>query len=389
MQKVKLGIIGVGNMGSAHAKNITAGEVPEMEVTAVADRSEQRRQWAKENLPEGVKIYTEGSELIDAGVCDAVLIAVPHYQHPELAIRAFGRHLHVMCEKPAGVYTKQVREMNEAAAKSNRVFAMMFNQRTNAVYRKMHEIITSGEMGAIKRVNWIITDWYRTQAYYDSGCWRATWAGEGGGVLLNQCPHNLDLWQWIFGMPKRVRADCYVGKYHHIEVEDDVTINAEYENGATATFITTTGECPGTNRLEISGDRGKIVIENNKLHFWKLAEPERKFCFETSEGFPHIAMEDYDVECPGENSQHRGILQNYTDALLDGTPLLAHGEEGINGLTLSNAAFLSSWTGHGWVDLPLDEDKFYAMLQEKIATSNYHKTVKETVFSTEGTYGSK
>ena len=158
MQKVKLGIIGVGNMGSAHAKNITAGEVPEMEVTAVADRSEQRRQWAKENLPEGVKIYTEGSELIDAGVCDAVLIAVPHYQHPELAIRAFGRHLHVMCEKPAGVYTKQVREMNEAAAKSDRVFAMMFNQRTNAVYRKMHEIITSGEMGAIKRVNWIITD---------------------------------------------------------------------------------------------------------------------------------------------------------------------------------------------------------------------------------------
>ena len=212
MEKVRLGIIGMGNMGSGHAKNLMDGKVPEIEITAVADRKESRRQWCKENLPENVKIFEEGKDLIAAeDVCDAVLIAVPHYQHPELSIDALQHNLHVMCEKPAGVYTKQVREMNEVAKKTNRVFAMMFNQRTNCVYRKMHELVTSGDLGAIKRVNWIITDWYRTQSYYDSGDWRATWEGEGGGVLLNQCPHNLDLIQWICGMPSKVQAFCHEG----------------------------------------------------------------------------------------------------------------------------------------------------------------------------------
>ena len=389
MKTVRFGIVGVGNMGSSHVKSLGEGHIKRAELAAVCDIKPERLEKVRAEYGDKLAYFSDYHEMLTSGKIDVVIIATPHYLHPVIAQDAFKAKVNVISEKPAGVYTKAVREMNEAAAKSGVQFGIMFNQRTNPVYKKAREMVQGGELGELKRLVWIITNWYRSQAYYDSGEWRATWAGEGGGVLLNQCPHNLDLWQWIFGMPKRVRADCYVGKYHNIEVEDDVTINAEYENGATATFITTTGECPGTNRLEISGDRGKIVIENNKLHFWKLAEPERKFCFETSEGFPHIAMEDYDVECPGENSQHRGILQNYTDALLDGTPLLAHGEEGINGLTLSNAAFLSSWTGHGWVDLPLDEDKFYAMLQEKIATSNYHKTVKETVFSTEGTYGSK
>ena len=223
-----------------------------MELTAVADRKESRRVWCKENLPESVTIFEEGKDLIASGKCDAVLIAVPHYQHPELAIDAFDHDLHVLCEKPAGVYTKQVRLMNERAQASDKVFAMMFNQRTNCVYRKMHELVTSGELGAIKRVNWIITDWYRTQSYYDSGDWRATWDGEGGGVLLNQCPHNLDLLQWICGMPSRVHAFCHNGKWHDIEVEDDVTAYLEYPNGATGVFITTTADAPGTNRFEVT-----------------------------------------------------------------------------------------------------------------------------------------
>ena len=186
MEQVKLGIIGAGNMGSGHINNILAGKIPEVNLTAVADRRESRRAWVKEQYPEGVAIFEEGSDLIKSGLCDAVLIAVPHYQHPTLAIEAFDAGLHVLCEKPAGVYTKQVREMNEAAGKSGKTFAMMFNQRTNCLYRKMHELVTGGSLGAIKRVNWIITDWYRTQSYYDSGDWRATWDGEGGGVLLNQ-----------------------------------------------------------------------------------------------------------------------------------------------------------------------------------------------------------
>ena len=223
MTKVRLGIIGVGNMGSGHAANILAGKCPEIELTAVADRREARRQWAKDTLPEGTAIFEEGSDLIQSGLCDAVHICTPHYQHPTLAMEAFAAGLHVMCEKPAGVYTKAVREMNEAAEKSGKVFAMMFNQRTNCVYRKMHEMVHSGQLGELKRVNWIITDWYRTQIYYDSGDWRATWDGEGGGVLLNQCPHQLDLLQWICGLPKTVQAFCQEGKWHDIEVEDDVT----------------------------------------------------------------------------------------------------------------------------------------------------------------------
>ena len=206
MEKVRFGVIGVGNMGTGHLSNYIKGSLPQLEVTAVADRKESRRKWAKENLPESVKIFEEGSDLIASGLCDAVLIATPHYQHPTLAIEAFAHKIHVMCEKPAGVYTKAVREMNEAAEKSGCVFGMMFNQRTNCLYRKMHELVNSGELGAIKRVNWIITDWYRTQIYYDSGAWRATWAGEGGGVLLNQCPHQLDLLQWICGLPSKVHA---------------------------------------------------------------------------------------------------------------------------------------------------------------------------------------
>ena len=278
MEKVKIGIIGIGNMGTSHAKTITEGKVPELELVAVADKQEGRRQWCKDNLPESVQIFEESSDLIASGVCDAVLVAVPHYQHPELSVEALQHNLHVLCEKPAGVYTKQVREMNEAAAKSDRVFAMMFNQRTNCVYRKMHDMVANGELGEIRRVNWIITDWYRTQSYYDSGSWRATWDGEGGGVLLNQCPHNLDLIQWICGMPAKVQAFCHEGKWHDIEVEDDVTAYLEYPNGATGVFITTTGDAPGTNRFEITGDLGKLVCENDKLTFYKLKQGIKEHC---------------------------------------------------------------------------------------------------------------
>ncbi len=222
--------------------------------------------------------FTNAGEMLDSGLVDAVLIALPHYDHPVYAQKnVFERKIHVLTEKPSGVFARQVREMNEAADRSGVKFGIMFNQRTNPIYIKAREIVKSGLLGEPKRLVWIITNWYRTQAYYDSGTWRASWNGEGGGVLLNQAPHNLDLWQWIFGMPKRVRAFCSVGKYHNINVEDDVTIYGEYDNGATATFITTTGEAPGTNRLEISGDCGKIIIEDGRLKWWRLSVPERAF----------------------------------------------------------------------------------------------------------------
>lgn len=384
MTKVRLGIIGVGNMGSGHAANILAGKCPEIELTAVADRREARRQWAKDTLPEGTAIFEEGSDLIQSGLCDAVHICTPHYQHPTLAMEAFAAGLHVMCEKPAGVYTKAVREMNEAAEKSGKVFAMMFNQRTNCVYRKMKEMLDAGELGELKRVNWIVTDWYRTQFYYDSGAWRATWAGEGGGVLLNQCPHQLDLLQWICGLPKTVQAFCQEGKWHDIEVEDDVTAYLQFANGATGVFVTTTGDAPGTNRFEVTGTLGKLVCENDKLTFWKLAQDEREFCRTATEGFAQPQCQQVEVETDGENLQHVGVLNAFAGKILHGTPLVAEGTEGLGGLTLSNAMHLSSWLGRA-VDIPFDEELFLSELNKRRATSR-KKESKDITFSTEGTY---
>ena len=265
MNKIKLGILGVGNIGSSHLKLIIGGECPEITLAAVCDRKPERLEWAKKTAGEELPSFTDAEEMMDSGLCDSILVAVPHYDHPKFAMMAMKKGLHVLIEKPAGVYTKQVLEMNECAKAHNVVFGIMMNQRTNCIYRKMREIVKSGEMGAIKRTNWIITDWYRPKAYYDSGDWRATWSGEGGGVLLNQCPHNLDLWQWICGMPKTVRAHLHFGKWHDIEVEDDVTAYVEYENGATGVFITTTGDAPGTNRFEITLEKGKLIERLKKV----------------------------------------------------------------------------------------------------------------------------
>ncbi len=384
MKKVKLGIIGVGNIGTTHVKNITEGRCPELEITAVADRREERREWARGVLPAGTAVFEEGEALLQSGLCEAVLIAVPHYQHPVLAQAAFRQGLHVMCEKPAGVYTKAVAEMNEAAEKSGLTFGMMFNQRTNCLYRKMREMVQGGELGDLKRVNWIITDWYRTQIYYDSGDWRATWAGEGGGVLLNQCPHQLDLLQWICGLPVKVQAFCHEGKWHDIEVEDDVTAYLEFANGATGVFVTTTGDAPGTNRFEVTGTKGKLVCENDTLSFWKLQEDEREFCRSAKEGFQKPPCEMVPVETDGENPQHAGVLNAFAARILRGEPLVAEGKEGIRGLTLSNAMHLSSWLEKP-VEIPFDEELFFQELNKRRASSR-RKEGGNITFSTEGSY---
>lgn len=384
MRKARLGIIGLGNMGSGYVKMIKAGDCPEVEITAVADLREDRREWFRTVYPE-VPVFEEGHQLIDSGLCEAVMIEVPHYHHPEFAIYAMKHGLHVLSDKPAGVYTKQVKEMNEEAAKHPElVFAIMFNQRTNPLYIKMKELVSSGELGAIKRVNWIITDWYRTQIYYDSGAWRATWSGEGGGVLLNQCPHQMDLVTWICGLPSRVRAFCHVGKWHDIEVEDDVSAYWEYPNGATGVFVTSTGDAPGTNRFEVDLEKGKLVCEDDKLTLYRLSVNEREFCRTAKGGFdkPECTKEVIDIE--GENPQHKAVINAFAAKILGHGELIAPGYEGIKGLMLSNALFLSSWLDKT-IEIPFDEDLFLAELNKRIAASK-RKEDKNITFSTEGTY---
>jgi predicted dehydrogenase len=385
MNKVRIGIIGIGNMGTSHAQNLAQGKVPNAELTAVCDVRPERLQWCKDNLSEKVQLFANTEAFFASKAIDAVIIATPHYDHPVLAIESLNLGYHTLIEKPAGVYTKAVREMNEVALKTDRVFGIMYNQRTNPLYQKLRDLIQFGELGEMRRAIWIITNWYRSQSYYDAGGWRATWAGEGGGVLLNQDPHQLDLWQWTCGMPKRVRAFMSFGKYRNIEVEDDVTAYVEYENGATGLFVTTTGEAPGTNRFEVTGDRGKIVIEDDKLTFWRLRVSEKQFNSEYKGGFGSPECWKCEIPVHGENSQHVGIMKNWTEAILKGTKLLAPGIEGINGLTISNAMHLSAWTDN-WVDLPLNEDLFYEKLKERIDNSTFKKEVKDITLNVSGTH---
>ncbi|MBQ5749350.1 MAG: Gfo/Idh/MocA family oxidoreductase [Oscillospiraceae bacterium] len=375
MQELKIGIIGLGNMGFAHSSCIFGGNVEHLRLGAICDINEHRRKYASEHFKD-VPCFADYSEMMDSGLIDAVLIAVPHRLHVEIALQALEKGLHVLVEKPIDITISAAKRINEAAKASNRVFGIMFNQRTNPLFQKAREIIQNGELGELKRSVWIITNWYRTQAYYDSGSWRATWAGEGGGVLLNQAPHNLDLWQWICGMPESVTAFCDVGKYHKIEVEDDVTIFTRYANGAVGTFITTTGEYPGTNRLEIAGDLGKIVIENGVLHWWKLAQPEREYCVTAKSSSCETAPEYIEIKQDAPEAAHRGILQNFTNAVLFGESLLAPGFDGINELTLSNAAYLSSWKGSAEIKLPFDTEEYDALLRERAANSTFHDAVE-------------
>ena len=388
MEKIKLGIIGIGNMGSGHAGNIKNGKCPEIELVAIADINTDRLDWAKEqNYAENITYFATAEEMLDSGIINACIIAVPHYDHTKYAIECMKRGIHVMVEKPAGVYTKQVREMNAEAQKHPEVvFGMMFNQRTNCVYRKLRELVKSGEYGEIRRTNWIITDWYRPQFYYNSGDWRATWSGEGGGVLLNQCPHQLDLWQWICGMPVKFESHLHFGKWHDIEVEDDVTTYVEYANGATGVFITTTGDAHGTNRFEIQMDKAKFVVENNKLIMTEYEMTEQEFSKTNKIAFATVKSKTFEVETDGENLQHIGVLNAWADAILHGGKLVAKGEEGINGLILSNAMHLSAFLGKE-VEIPFDEELFYNELMKRVATSKRKVGVKAVFADTSNTYG--
>ena len=384
MNTVRLGVIGIGNMGTTHCKKVLEGACPDFTLTAICDKNPERISWAKENFDAPITYFEKAEDMLCSGLIDACIVAVPHYDHPGMAMACMEKGIHVLVEKPAGVYTKQVREMNEFAKKHDVIFAMMFNQRTNHIYRKMRELVQSGNYGQIRRTNWLITNWYRPQCYYDSGDWRATWAGEGGGVLLNQCPHQLDLWQWICGMPKKVHAYMHFGKWHDIEVEDDVTAYVEYENGATGVFITSTGDPCGSNRFEIQMDRAKLVAEGNTLTVTEFDMTEQEFSKTNKNAFAHPQWIPVDIETDGLNPQHVGVINAFGGAILRGEPLIADGCEGINGLTLSNAMHLSAWTGKT-VELPFDEELYYNLLMERVATSKV-KTGGSTVADTEGSY---
>lgn len=388
MKKVRYGIIGLGNQGSTYIKEFfNKGKVANAKITALCDINPDKIALAKEYTKgQKIEFFTDYKIMLESGLVDAVMVETPHYSHPEIAQECLNRGIHALVEKPAGVYAKQVKEMNATAGKSHALFGMMFNQRTNCVYRKMREMIADGEIGELQRVVWVITNWYRPQAYYDSSNWRATWCGEGGGVLINQCPHQLDLLQWVVGeMPETVHGFCGYGKWHDIEVEDEVTAYFRYKNGATGVFITTTGEAPGGNRLEISGTRGKLLCENDKIEFYRLSEDINEFSARNEVLFGSPEVEKIDVETDGKNPQHLGIINNFTQSILGKEKLFVDGTDGLCGVELMNAIEYSGWHGGAETHVPVNEDEYIAELNKKCVCSRT-KNVSEKLADTTGTY---
>ena len=357
-------------------------------ITALCDNNPAKIRIMKEkNEDKDISYFEDYIEMLDSGLVDAVLVETPHYQHPEIVSEALKRNIHVICDKPSGVYTKQVRQMNEIAAKSSAKFTVLFNQRTNCVYRKLKELIEQGAIGKLQRMTWKITVWFRPQCYYDSGSWRGTWQGEGGGVLINQCPHQIDLMQWVLGeMPTSVRAFCHYGKWHDIEVEDDVTAYFEFASGMTGVFITSTGETPGVNRLEISGTKGMLVVENDKLRMCKLASDSQETSKTAKVWAKDIDCEWIDVETDGENPRHAGIINNFANAILGKENLFVDGAEGIKMVELMNSMELSGWNDGEKILLPVDEDRYLKELNAHRAVSRFKESKDDVVLDVKGSF---
>jgi predicted dehydrogenase len=372
--KVRIGIAGVGNMGSLHARNMH--KIKGAVLSAVCDIDRV----LADNLAKEMscRAFYTAKEMIKSGEVDAIVVATPHFDHTTIGIEGLKSGLHVLVEKPISVHKADCKRLIAAHRNKKQVFGAMFNQRTDPHYIKVRNLIRAGELGAVTRVNWIITDWYRTEAYYKSGGWRATWRGEGGGVLMNQSPHNLDLLWWMTGMPRRVTANCYFGKWHNIEVEDEVTAFLEYPNGATGIFITGTGEAPGTNRLEICGQRGRVVVEHGAISFRRNTEEMTKFSKKTKVIWSGLETWDVTIPAQGSGGQHIEIMQNFVDAIRKGTVLMAPACEGIHSVELANAMIYSSIIGKP-VDLPLSAAAYEKVLKKLIAGSKYKKRVVKPV----------
>jgi predicted dehydrogenase len=373
--KVKIGLIGLGNIGRTHIRYLST--MDNIELVGVCDIAQEKAdQFAKDCK---TTAYYSHTELFDQSGLEAVIIAVPHYDHTPISIEALERGLHVLCEKPLAVHVndakKSIAAYEEAKQKNPKVmFGIMFQERTLPFYRKLKDIVESGELGRLTRVTWINTAWFRSQSYYDSGDWRATWAGEGGGILTNQCPHTLDMYQWLFGLPARISAHAHIGKYHHIEVEDEVTAYFEHDSGMIGHFIVTTAESPGTNRLEIIGENGKLVYENEKLVLYKNRISMLQHLQETKNGFGHV--ENWYTEIPVNTNVptgHKVVTDKFVKAILaGGGELIAHGTEGIKGLIIGNGIMLSSFN-KTMIDIPFDGDEYENKLKELIKASKFNK----------------
>ncbi len=380
---VRLGIIGLGNQGGSYLRHINEGRVPTLTVAAICDIDPEKKAKADEL---GIPFFTDYREMIASGAVEAVVTTIPHYLHPEVGIHALENGMHTLVEKPVAVYTKQARELIDVAAtKTDLQFGVFFNQRTNPLYRDLKALLDSGELGALRHTSWIITTWWRPQPYYMQSAWRATWGGEGGGVLINQAPHQLDLWQWLCGVPQSVFAKCGEGFRRDIVVEDEVNALVDFGDGATGSIITCTHDIFGTDRLEILCDRGKIVVEGSKkVTISRLDNDEQAISGgmdpETSKALfageldrsSLITTDVQDYESVW-GQQHVEVLRNFGAAVRGEEPLLAPGSDGIHGVRLANAIQLSSWINQEVSITDFDEPTYLAELNKRIAAEGLYE----------------
>lgn len=370
MKPVRIGIIGMGNIGAHHAEYLLAGKVKRCELKAVSDSSPEKLGHYQQRGP---KVFKNADEMIRSGEVDAVMICTPHFQHTTLGIAVLEAGLHVMVEKPISAHKADAERLIAVRQKHpKQVFGAMFQMRTESRYLKIKKILSEGQLGEVIRFSWIVTEWFRTEAYYASGGWRATWKGEGGGVLINQCLHQLDMLQWLLGMPARIRSFVQIGRFHNIEVEDDVTAFMEFPNRATGTFISSTGEAPGTNRLEINGSMGKLLLEQDRLLFTRNEVSMFDVCKSAKLGFQKPDVWKIEIPIPPDPAMHATLTQNFVDSILDGTPLIAPGEEGIHSIELANAILYSGLTGQT-LEMPMDSAAYERKLNELIAGSTIEK----------------
>jgi predicted dehydrogenase len=366
MKIVRFGIIGVGGMGTGHANNMP--KVSEVKLTAVADVSPEALKTATDKFD--VPGFSSSTELIKSGLVDAVIVATPHYFHAPIAIEAMKAGLHVISEKPITVRLSDADEMIRVAKETKKIFAVMFNQRSEPWAQAAKKVIDEGRLGELYRAL-LVEGWFRSQAYYDSATWRATWKGEGGGVLMNQAPHWLDLFTWLGGLPSKVNARVMT-RNHKIEVEDEASAILTYPNGATGYVHESVNEAPTSSRMEFCGEKGKLVVEKGKVTLWEVKPGVRAYS-DSSEnmwGGPEVQMSEVPLE-PRE-SGHHAIVRNVALAIMEGQSLISPGVEAIKALELADAMILSGNTGRP-VTVPVDRQKFNDFLARKAAQSKEKK----------------
>lgn len=359
---VRLGIVGMGGMGNGHARNMPG--IPEAELTAVCDISSEALAIATETY--GVRGFEKHTDLLDSGLVDAVLIATPHYDHPPIAIDAMERSIHVISEKPMAVTVSGAEAMVATAERTGVIFAVMFQQRTLPVHQQAKQLVDEGRLGELYRTL-LVDSHFRSQAYYDSAGWRATWKGEGGGVLLNQAPHGMDIFTWLAGMPARVIAQVNT-RQHDIEVEDEATALLTYENGAIGYFLETVNEYPTGTRIELCGELGKLTIENGRLRFWEVKPGVRATSDSTDAMWGRPEAEEVELDLEERETGHAAIIRNVARAILYDEPLISPGPDAIYSLELANAILLSGHS-NAPVTLPVNRAAYDAFIEEKKAAS--------------------